>query len=125
MPGKDLPGPRSEHCMFRYNKKTFIFGGNTVAGQTSMVLRQKNGSDEWENLPDMNFPRSNFGCGFIYSEAHKGRPIFVVAGGTEENNDATEILDFTQPNASWQIGKFQKVLVFSKVPVKVAGIGLE
>ena len=106
MPGEDLPGPISEHCMVLYKEKPYIFGGNTGVGKTSMVLTQKNGSKEWEHLPAMNFPRSNHSCGFMYSKSHGGRPIFVVAGGTKENNEATEILDFTLPDPSWQLGEF-------------------
>ena len=106
MPGEDLPVALSEHCLFLYKGIPYIFGGNTGVGKTSMVLTQKIGSKEWENLPDMNFPRSNHSCGFMYSKSHGGRPIFVVAGGTKENNDATEILDFTQPDASWQLSEF-------------------
>lgn len=106
MPGEDLPLPISEHCMVLYKGKPYIFGGNTGVGKTSMVLTQKNGSKEWKHLPAMNFPRSNHSCGFMYSKSHGGRPIFVVAGGTKENNDATEILDFTQPDPLWQLGEY-------------------
>ena len=82
LPGIDLPGPRSEHCIIDLNGKPYITGGNIGPGkQTSIVLTTKNGSDDFEDLLDMNFPRSNHGCGWMYSEAHAGHPLLVVTGG--------------------------------------------
>ena len=81
-----------------------------------MVFKTKDGSDDFSFafLPDMNFPRSNHGCGWMYSEAHAGRPLLVVTGGTEENNPRTEIYDFTRPNATWQLGELLKEPNFFK-----------
>ena len=79
-----------------------------------MVLTTKNGSDDFKDLLDMNFPRSNHGCGWMYSEAHAGRPLLVVTGGTKYNNPRTEFYDFTWPGASWQLGEILKEHIFSK-----------
>ena len=50
----------------------------------------------------------------MYSEAHAGRPLLVVSGGTKENNPRTEIYDFTRLNATWQLGEFLKEPNFFK-----------
>ena len=82
-----------------------------------MVFTTKNESDDFSFAYmklDMNFPRSNHGCGWMYSEAHAGRPLLVVTGGTEENNPRTEFYDFTYPNATWQLGELLKEPNFFK-----------
>ena len=85
-----------------------------------MVFTTKNGSDDFEDLLVMNFPRSNHGCGWMYSEAHAGRPLLVVTGGTKYNNPRTEFYDFTWPGASWQLGEILKEPIFSKKKIKGA-----
>ena len=50
----------------------------------------------------------------MYSEAHSGRPLLVVTGGTKDNNPRTEFYDFTWPGASWQLGEILKEHIFSK-----------
>ena len=79
-----------------------------------MVFTTKNRSDDFEDLLVMNFPRSNHGCGWMYSEAHAGRPLLVVTGGTKYNNPRTEFYDFTWPGASWQLGEILKEPIFFK-----------
>ena len=84
-------------------------------------MTTKNGSDDFEDLLDMNFPRSNHGCGWMYSEAHSGRPLLVVTGGTKDNNPRTEFYDFTWPGASYQqLGEILKEPIFSKKKIKGA-----
>ena len=60
-----------------------------------------------ENFTDgdnMNNDRAFSACTIFKSPKHGNRPVVFIGGG--KNQNTAEILDFSQSDAKWEIGKF-------------------
>ena len=54
----------------------------------------------------MNYNRYLAGCTLFMSPLHDYRYVILVAGGIWGNLGATELLDYTDPNATWEESKY-------------------
>ena len=110
--GPSLPQPRSGHCLVQYKGTIILTGGN--GGKRSIVIyRQvKEKIEEIGNGPDTTNDRWSHGCGIFHSSQHGGRPILVIAGGTESST-TSDYWDFTVPDSKWQQSSKSYVVQFS------------
>ena len=78
--------------MVEYQGEVIITGGHSGFEKTSTVSSMKIRIEKWTRQPTMIQKRSNHACGIMHSEAHSGRPILVVTGGTKTIQGTTEFV---------------------------------
>ena len=91
--GPDYPMKIYEHCAVQYNDTvTVVIGGSSVGfitNETRYYSHVDNPNQEWTRLPDLNFNRTNCGCGNTpWGE--------VMAVGGTGSMDTVETLDFNE-----------------------------
>ena len=106
--GPDLPTEIKGHAMAKVDENyIYIIGGSSYKNYTQFYTKNcwiyDQHSFEFTSGPEMNDARSFFGWGIFSSSLHNGRQCLLVAGGrgTGGRLSSAEILDFTQPNATW------------------------
>ena len=62
---------------------------------------------------NMNNDRERAACTIFKSPKHGNRPVVFVGGG--KNQNTAEILDFSQSDAKWEIGKFGNKIEITKM----------
>ena len=66
-------------------------------------------------LPALNYHRFLAGCAKFNSPLHDNREVVLVVGGWKQST--AELLDYTQPNATWKESNYSFIFVLSLTPV--------
>jgi len=113
--GPDLPTKLIAHSMAKLDEnRTLIIGGkNDEIKKSTLIFNQH--SSLFTDGPEMNDARMGFGWGIFSSSLHNDRKCLLVAGG-KPSTSSVEILDFTQPNATWK--------KISNLPFKMYGLSI-
>ena len=70
-------------------------------------------TENFTNGDNMNNDRAFSACTIFKSPKHGNRPVVFIGGG--KNQNTAEILDFSQSDAKWEIGKFGNIIEFTKM----------
>ena len=96
--GPNLPQPRYRHCGVKLsNGKVMVLGG--IPEGTSVITFDPEAETFDQSLSSMAHNRMDFGCAVLNSPLHDNREVVLAAGGFGQAT--AEILDYTQPNATW------------------------
>ena len=87
---------------------SFISGGLLDSGRTASVLKYEANDLNGDPVESaMVHGRYWHACTIFTSELHDGRPVAIVAGGSDgSGNNHAEIWDYTQEGSSWVSSKF-------------------
>ena len=107
--GPALPQSIFGHCLVKYKHNIFMTGGN---GQRRSIVIFNEDFEKIGIGPDMTNDREGHSCGIFYSSQHGGRPILVIAGGSQSAT-TSEHWDFTVPDSKWQKSSKSYVVQFS------------
>ena len=104
--GPNLPAAIHGHCSVTlHDGKIMIMGGYLYfAINTVQIFSPKNNS--FIQGPSMINRRYKLACALFYSPMHDNRPVVLSAGGSAEEEETAEVLDYTTANAVWQESKF-------------------
>ena len=111
--GPDLPFERQGSCAVKLSndRVMIIGGGKSVRNDDTMfnVTIFDIGSTTFTTGPRPQYGRYYAACAVFNSPLHGNRPVVVVAGGNHyygaPNVRNSEVLDYTNPNANWEICK--------------------
>jgi len=129
--GKELPEPRSGHCMVEYQGQIISTGGydgndDVTSDVWSFNNHEYNNEEQdlyhddyaegvtdqpetglwpYHAKPSMKYTRAFHACGIVHSKQHQGRPLLVVAGSNDGGAgfDQSEYLDWTKAGSQWQL----------------------
>ena len=104
--GPDLPFATASHCMV-----TLHDGRVMVLSEEGVAFFDPR-SNTFSNGPTLLHKRYGHACTLFYSPMHANRPVILIAGGSAYHRGRgyhlgiSELLDYTQNNATWVKGKF-------------------
>ena len=84
----------------------FLISGGLGGGGRDTQCRSYNPSTQiWTTNPNPPFTSNQYeeACTLFYSPKHSNRPVVMVVGGKDIK---TEILDYTVPDAQWEMCKY-------------------
>ena len=82
-----------------------ILGADNAFGNRKTVTIFDRMTNTFSSGVKMNYNRENAACTIFKSPNHGNRPVVFVGGGKEQKT--AEILDYSQSDATWEIGKLE------------------
>ena len=104
--GPNLPYTAKEHCMTKlHDGRVMILGG--YFSKKVVIFDPK--TNTFTNGPTLLYERYESSCTLFYSPMHGNRPVVLAVGGYFIGS--SELLDYTQNDATWVQGQCLSILI--------------
>ena len=110
--GPDLPFALTSTCMVTlHDGRIMLLGGRVNGDVNKKVVIFDPNSNTFSDGPTLLRNRFGHACTLFYSPMHSNRPVILITGGFGSGPGdplgwSSELLDYTQHNATWVQGNF-------------------